>query len=117
QVFCLGNSKSVLHRQSLLLGHTTKADEARAIGKYGEGYKLALLVLTRLGKEVTIYNYGAGEIWRPKLIKSRRYKSEILVIDVEKKRLWEKTPSNDLTFVVKGITLEDFAMIKDRNLH
>lgn len=117
QVFYLGNSKSVLHRQSLLLGHTTKTDEVRAIGKYGEGYKLALLVLTRLGKEVTIYNYGAGEIWYPKLINSRRYKSEILVIDVEKKRFWEKTPSNDLTFEVKDITPEDFAIIKDRNLH
>lgn len=45
---------SVLQPKSLALGYTTKAEKEDLIGKHGEGYKLAILVLTRNGMSVEI---------------------------------------------------------------
>lgn len=65
---------------SLLLGHTTKGSDTSSIGQFGEGYKLACLVLTRMGIKLTIQN-GHDRIWIPKLEHSDRYGCEILVIE------------------------------------
>lgn len=113
----IGNKTSSLEISSLLLGESTKRDDAKTIGQFGEGYKLAMLVLTRLGKEVTIYNYGAREIWHPKLIQSRRYNRRILVVDVEAQQFWKSVPNNNLTFRVSGITQEEMDTIEGYNLH
>ena len=113
----IGNKTSSLEISSLLLGESTKRDDAKTIGQFGEGYKLAMLVLTRLGKEVTIYNYGAREIWHPKLIQSRRYNRQILVVDVEAPPFWKNTPDNNLTFRVSGISQGEMNTIKGYNLH
>ena len=68
------SKNTALTTASLLLGHSCKSDGA--IGKFGEGYKLACLVLTRLSKQVIIDT--ANEVWRPKLINSRTYKTQLL---------------------------------------
>lgn len=113
--FYISSKESILEKSSLLLGCSSKASDETTIGKFGEGYKLALLVLIRLNYKVTIYNYAAKEVWIPKIIKSRRYKSDLLVIDV-KKHIFSSVPDSDLTFKISGITPFDINLIMQRNL-
>lgn len=117
QTLSVSNKASVLDIKSLLLGESTKRDNKKTIGLFGEGYKLALLVLCRLGKSVTIFNYGKKEMWKPKLIDSRRYGATILVVDVDAKYFWQNVPDNNLTFQVEGVTEEEYELIKAANLH
>ena len=117
-VLRVGNAKSVLELSSLLLGESTKRGDDRTIGQFGEGYKLALLVLCRLGKEVTIFNYGNKETWNPKLITSRKYGGkQVLVIDVDRKYFWQRVPDNNLIFQIEGIDEEEYQQIVDSNLY
>jgi len=110
-------SKDVaLETESLLLGKSTKSNNEDTIGMYGEGFKLALLVLTRMGKTVTIYNACRNEIWRPKIVKSRKYKAEILTIFVEK-HIFPDLYNDDLTFEIVGITNEELEEMNQKNLH
>ena len=76
----IDNNFSVLQRQTLLLGGGTKAENSGAIGGFGEGYKIALLVLTRLGFKVSIANYGLGELWEPQISYSHEYGTDVLKI-------------------------------------
>jgi hypothetical protein len=105
--------KSSLLKDSLLFGTTTKVNNAKAIGQFGEGYKLALLVLTRLGYKVTVHNNRRGEIWVPKIIKSKRYDSNLLVVDVTK----HIPKSKDLTFEIEDVSQLDFEKLQKSNLH
>ena len=109
------NENASLSKQSLLFGSTTKTDEATSIGKFGEGYKLAFLTLARLGYKVTVFNRMNKEKWLPKIIKSRRYGSDLLVVDTE--RVYAKLKSDTLTFTIEGVTQDDFEKISDSNLH
>lgn len=118
ETFTIRNATSKLTAASLLLGQTTKADDKSTIGQFGEGYKIATLVLLREGKNVVFYNYGAKEIWRPRFVKSRRFGTSILTFFTEKKAIWERVPSADLEIVVEGITPEEYYdQIVPSNLH
>lgn len=88
---------STLEPRTLLLGTTSKADDKDAIGSFGEGYKIAMLVLARGGYGVTIHN---GDVeWRPEFRFSRRYGAEILCI-VETAA---PARSEGLTFEIEGL--------------
>jgi len=52
------NSGSVLGINHLLLGESTKSEDEWAIGQFGEGFKIAALVLVREGREFFIYSGG-----------------------------------------------------------
>jgi hypothetical protein len=72
---------STLLPQTLLLGASSKSDDPNAIGSFGEGYKIAMLVLTRLDKDVVIHN---GKMqWMPRFKMNHQFGEELLAIDEE----------------------------------
>ena len=99
----ISNKKSVLTHDTLLLGNTSKATDDNMIGKFGEGYKLGILVLTRENHPVVIQNYGLKETWKARFVNSRRWKDEVLTIFTDKSQIWNKPPHNNLSFVINNI--------------
>jgi len=96
---------TTLDPSSLLLGATTKAERTDTIGSFGEGYKIALLVLARQGYDVTVYN---GErIWTPHFRESRQFGAEVLCISDHP----SPQPNEGLTFRVSGLSPDDCAQI------
>lgn len=68
-----------LDTSTLVLGATSKADDGDKIGSFGEGYKLALLVLKRLGHPVHVMNNG--RLWTPRFMHSMAFGIEVFAID------------------------------------
>lgn len=118
EVLRISNKESVLTANTLLLGQTTKAKDVSTIGQFGEGYKIATLVLLRNNKQITFYNYGAKEIWRPRFVKSRRFGTDVLTFFIEKTSVWKTVPDANLTIEVSGITRSEWENeIVPSNLH
>lgn len=118
QVMRIGNKHSDLDIKTLLFGVTTKAKDSEMIGNHGEGYKIATVVFLRLGKSVVFYNYCRREIWRPRLVKSRKYDGALVpTFFVENEAIWKKVPEHSLIIEVGGITPEDYEKIQSCNLH
>lgn len=114
-ILSISTKNAKLDKSSLLIGSSSKRDNTATIGKEGEGYKLACLVLIRAGCNVQIHNYHEREKWTPKIIKSRRYNSKLMVIDTEK-FVFTSPPTNDLSFKVDGITDEIYKELTKRVL-
>lgn len=113
----VANKQSKLSLDTLLLGCSSKVGDARTIGQHGEGYKIALVVLLRNGKKVRFLNYGANEIWETRVVNSRRYNgAKVIQIEVDKTPIWKRTPDNDLTILVEGITDEEYDYILKSNI-
>ena len=79
--FCKIKKRKKKLRQELRLVVRWVKDDERYIGKYGEGYKLALLVLTRERKPVKVVT--DAETWTPEFRLSETFGEESLQIDVE----------------------------------
>ena len=117
ETLLLCNKTSILEKRSLLLGYSTKSNDNNLIGEFGEGYKVSLLVLTRLNKKVTIYNYGKNEIWTTRIVKSKRYEGEE-VLNVYVKTEFDKIRSSEYSLVIaiENISIDEFEEIKKRTL-
>ncbi len=73
--------------KTLLLGATTKADNEEEIGQFGEGYKLACLVLARQDIEIEIASQQ-GTIY-PFISYSNKYQSDILAFNWNKEQKFQ----------------------------
>ncbi len=105
----LSNVDTYLHKRTLLLGETTK-DGKTTIGKYGEGYKLALLVLLRIGCRIVIEN--SHEIWVPHIVKSRTFQCDLIQIEVHK----NKNSDGSLRYIIDGLMPEMYSDYQEKCL-
>ena len=106
-VLVIENDGCTIDQEALLFGHTTKLGRSDLAGKFGEGLKLAMLVLARDGHEVRIRN--GSEVWVPKIERSEKFDAEVLVVYVTKGHADKKRVQVE----VGGITEDDFKSTKD----
>lgn len=88
------NKNTSIPSSTLLLGNTSKKDDLDKIGQFGEGYKLAILVLLREGKDVSIQN--GNKLWEPSFEYSDNFDCEVLCITET------DSSGNDLVFEISG---------------
>lgn len=118
QVIRIGNKHSDLDIKTLLFGVTSKNTDEKMIGNHGEGYKIATVVLLRMGKTVVFQNYCRKEVWRPRLVNSRRYGGiKVPTFFVEDVPIWGSVPEHSLIIEIGGITPEEYQGIQESNLH
>ncbi len=93
--------------RALLLGNTSKAGNADTIGQFGEGFKLALLVLARDGVECEIFNGPC--VWVPTFEHSDLFDGECLVLQIH-----DGAPngSNDVVFRLFNLPEEDYKKVR-----
>ena len=116
QKLLISNKESILERKTLLLGCTSKDDNDNLIGKFGEGYKIALLILTKLNKKIVIKNFMKNEKWTPELKKDPKYENEkVLKVNI-KSYFFKRDRDNNLTWEINGITKEDWNFVNEKYL-
>ena len=98
-VLTIINKGARLPLSSLVLGCSSKDDIDGMIGKFGEGYKLALVVLLRKGLKVDILN--GEEEWIPSFKLSDNFGTQVLNIEVN--QLPENAKCDDVVFAISGI--------------
>lgn len=104
------NAGGTLPREALLIGFSTKRNNAELIGKYGEGFKLGLLALVRSGFDVTIRN--GRETWIPCLERSEKFNSDVLKFKITQ----AQNDSDGLKIMVKGVSSQDWETFQARFL-
>jgi len=102
------NHGAKLNLDSLLLGTTSKGNDIRQRGKYGEGFKVGSLALYRDKKPVTIYT--GNETWYPEIDNHKAIKTPVLVFNIKKGNPYKQR----LTFEIDDITQEEWTTLKDQ---
>ena len=103
------NATSKLQINTLLLGRSSKTNNSDTVGQFGEGYKIAALVLNRIGKTFTIYNNNKNEVWTSKFTNSKKWLEKILQFTVTKK----ETDNKGLVIEVGNVTYWEYEGIAD----
>lgn len=102
---------TTLSKSTLLLGTSTKTDDKQTIGQFGEGYKLALLVLLR--NRIAVKIRTGKEIWRPSLEYNELFKANILVINIEE----ADNITQDTTFTLYSLPKKIWSGYSQYNLY
>lgn len=105
----LVNESSKLKINTLLLGRSSKSKNEDTVGQFGEGYKIAALVLNRLGKTFMIFNNNKNEIWTSKFVNSKKWLEKILQFTVIK----NETDNTGLVIKIGNVTDREYNGIAD----
>ena len=103
------NATSKLQINTLLLGRSSKTNNSDTVGQFGEGYKIAALVLNRIGKTFTIYNNNKNEVWKSKFVNSKKWLEKILQFTVIK----NETDNKGLVIEIGNVTYWEYEGISD----
>ena len=98
-----------INRDTLLLGTTSKDNDPRQRGQFGEGFKLAWLVLSRMGLQVRCRS--GEEQWAPRIGHSDQFGAEVLMVDTSPMRY-----RNAIQVDVIGLSGSDWEEIRNRCL-
>lgn len=96
-----------LPASSLVLGETSKHNDERKIGAFGEGFKLALLVLARLNVDVKMLNDSLR--WEPCFVHSKDFDTEVFAIRESKA---VEHADKGLEYVIYGLTADQVEGLK-----
>lgn len=110
ELLVIGNECCELHPRTLLLGMTDKRDVTATIGQFGEGYKLAMLVLVRGSYQVTIRN--GDTIWRPRFEFNDEFGEHVMVVHVTP----AEQPINGVQFEIRGVSKNDYGTLAENFL-
>ncbi len=102
------NKNTSIPSSTLLLGNTSKRDDLDKIGQFGEGYKLAILVLLREGKDIVISN--GNRLWEPSFEYSDNFECEVLCISEK------NSTGNDLVFEISGFNSQELNDLESKFL-
>lgn len=102
----------VIDKKHLILGNSSKRDDDTKIGTYGEGFKLALLVLIRENKNVVIHN--GADVWTPFFDTHIEIENECLNVEIEKNVLTDN--DGKVSFIISGLNEEEIKEIKEKSL-
>lgn len=92
----INNEGISLSAKDLILGCSSKSDQDGMIGKYGEGFKLALVVLLRKGMNVYVDNND--KLWNPSFKVSEQFGTQVLNIEES-----DDGRREGLTFVISPV--------------
>lgn len=92
----INNEGISLSAKDLILGCSSKSDQDGMIGKYGEGFKLALVVLLRKGMNVYVDNNE--KLWSPSFKVSEQFGTQVLNIEES-----DNGRGEGLTFVISPV--------------
>lgn len=92
----INNEGISLSAKDLILGCSSKSDQNGMIGKYGEGFKLALVVLLRKGMNVYVDNND--KLWSPSFKVSEQFGTQVLNIEES-----DNGRGEGLTFVISPV--------------
>lgn len=106
----IGNKNTKLDISTILMGISDKGENA--LGQFGEGYKLALLVLLREGYTVSVHTNN--QTWLPTIEHSHTFKDqEVLVFYTED----NEDKLNQTVFFISDIEKEKLEEYKKQNLY
>lgn len=100
----INSGRTMLKRNTLLLGKTSKANNDDTVGQFGEGYKIAALVLNREGKAFTIYNNEKKEVWKSRFKNSEKWREKILAFYISR----QETSESGLCIEVGNVSEKEY---------
>ena len=99
-----------LHPSVLLLGSGDKSEDNTKLGGFGEGMKVAMLILAREGVDVVMHN--GDKLWSPKFEFNEQFGTKMLCVEEE-----DNTGEDiGIRFTIKGLTGDEVNTIVSRTL-